>query len=67
MLLLFLFELLLMAQQLVLVYDSRRHFEDLSEGLMRGCIAHFGGGIAIQREVLGDGDHRKERFVLTRP
>lgn len=55
------------SQQLVLVYDSRRHFEDLAEGLMRGCIAHFGGGIAIQREVLGDGDHRKERFVLTRP
>jgi len=54
------------AQRLVLVYDSRRHFEDLAEGLMRGCIAHFGGGIAVAREVVGNGDARRERFVLTR-
>ena len=54
------------AQRLVLVYDSRRHFEDLAEGLMRGCVAHFGGGIAVAREMLGDGDARRERFVLTR-
>ncbi len=54
------------AQRLVLIYDSRRHFEDLAEGLMQGCVAHFGGNIAITREVLGDGDQRKERFVLSR-
>lgn len=53
-------------QQLTLLYDSRRHFEDLAEGLMRGCIAYFGGGIAIARSVVGDGESRKERFVLTR-
>ena len=53
-------------QELVLLYDSRRHFEDLAEGLMRGCIAHFGGNIAIRREVLGEGEARKERFILTR-
>ena len=52
--------------QLVLLYDSRRHFEDLAEGLMRGCIAHFGGGITIERSVVGDGEMRKERFVLNR-
>jgi len=52
--------------KLVLVYDSRRHFEDLAEGLMRGCVKHFGGGITIAREVLGDGDARRERFTLTR-
>jgi len=54
------------AARLVLVYDSRRHFEDLADGLMRGCVAHFGGGIAIARETLGEGDSRRERFVLTR-
>jgi len=54
------------AQRLVLVYDSRRHFEDLADGLMHGCIAHFGGGISIARETLGEGDARRERFILTR-
>jgi hypothetical protein len=53
------------AARLVLVYDSRRHFEDLADGMMRGCVAHFGGGIAIARETLGEGDSRRERFVLT--
>jgi hypothetical protein len=53
-------------RELVLIYDSRRHFEDLAEGLMRGCVSHFGGGISIKREILGDGDNRKERFILTR-
>lgn len=54
-------------KELVLIYDSRRHFEDLAEGLMRGCVAHFGNEVDIRREVLGDGDSRKERFILTRP
>jgi hypothetical protein len=54
-------------KELIVIYDSRRHFEDLADGLMRGCIAHFGGNIAIRRETLGAGDARKERFVLTRP
>ncbi len=53
-------------KRLVLLYDSRRHFEDLAEGLMRGCVAHFGGGISIARETVGDGDLRCERFTLTR-
>ena len=54
------------AQRLVLVYESGRHFEDLAEGLMRGCIAHFGGGVEIRREALGEGAQRCERFILTR-
>lgn len=53
-------------RELVLLYQSGRHFEDLAEGLMRGCIAHFGGGIAISRTGVGEGDARSERFVLTR-
>ena len=54
------------AHTLVLLYDSRRHFEDLADGLMRGCIAHFGGGITFTREPVGDGASRKERFTLSR-
>lgn len=53
-------------QELVLIYDSRRHFEDLAEGLMNGCVAYFGGNITIGREVIGEGNTRKERFILTR-
>ena len=54
------------AQQLRLIYDSKRHFEDLAEGLILGCIAHFGQSIALQREVCNNGDQRLERFILTR-
>ena len=52
--------------ELVLVYASSRHFEDLAEGLLRGCSAHYGERIEIQRERIGDGDARSERFILTR-
>ena len=52
--------------ELVLVYRSRRHFEDLADGLIQGCIDHFGGGIQVSRTTLGEGDSRAERFVLTR-
>lgn len=54
-------------RELVLVYESGRHFEDLAEGLMRGCVAHFGGGVNIGRERLGSGKTSQERFILTRP
>ncbi|MBH9552330.1 heme NO-binding domain-containing protein [Inhella gelatinilytica] len=51
-------------QRLVLDYESSRHFEDLAEGLMRGCVAHFGGGIQVHREAVAPA-HRV-RFVLER-
>ncbi len=54
------------AHELVLVYESSRHFEDLAEGLMRGCVAHFGGGVGIRRERVDAGDSGRERFILTR-
>ena len=53
------------AKKLVLLYKSSRHFEDLAEGLILGCIAHFGQNISIQRETVGDGEFRYERFSLT--
>ena len=54
------------AQELRLLYKSKRHFEDLAEGLILGCIAHFGQAIAMRREAFGEGEQRKERFILTR-
>lgn len=53
-------------RKLVLNYDSRRHFEDLAEGLMRGCFAHFGQAVHLARETVGTGEGRRERFILTR-
>lgn len=54
------------AKRLVLRYSSGRHFEDLAEGLIRGCCQHFGEAITLQRETLDTGDARQERFTLTR-
>ena len=52
------------ARELVLLYHSPRHFEDLAEGLMWGCVAHFGESIRITREAANDGS--SQRFRLTR-
>lgn len=52
--------------QLVLVYQSARHFEDLAEGLIEGCICHFKESITCERQTIGSGDSRSERFTLRR-
>ncbi|NNC89191.1 MAG: heme NO-binding domain-containing protein [Akkermansiaceae bacterium] len=49
--------------QLEMIYDSMRHFEDLCEGLIAGCLKHFGARAGIARETLADG---REKFVITR-
>jgi hypothetical protein len=51
------------ASKLELVYRSNRPLADLAEGLIRGCIAHFGRPISVHREDL-DADGREARFVL---
>ena len=52
---------------LQLRYESNRHLGDLAEGLIRGCIRHYGESIALHREALaGHGGRALERFVLTR-
>ncbi|MEC0227984.1 heme NO-binding domain-containing protein [Paenibacillus alba] len=48
---------------LMMTYQSSRPFADLAEGLIIGCIAHYGEKIDIQRENLSDGS--SARFVLT--
>ncbi len=43
-------------KELVLVYHSARHFGDLAEGLMQGCVAHFQESIQITRQDLKSDD-----------
>ena len=52
--------------QLILVYESSRHFEDLAEGLIHGCIKYFGESISVVREAIQIDNHPQERFILTR-
>lgn len=47
--------------QLEMIYDSSRHFEDLCEGLIAGCLKSFGTPATIARETLPDG---REKFVI---
>ncbi|MCP3664664.1 MAG: hypothetical protein GY696_19600 [Gammaproteobacteria bacterium] len=51
---------------MLMIYKSRRALGDLAEGLMRGCIEHFGDSITIQREDMPPGDGTAVRFLLTR-
>ena len=49
-----------------LTYRSARPFADVAEGLIRGCIAHYGEEIRLRR--IEDGDHINTHavFELTR-
>lgn len=49
------------APQLLMTYHSSRHLEDLAEGLIRGCLDHFGARAGISRETSGGAP----RFVIT--
>jgi hypothetical protein len=53
------------ADAMILDYSSRRPFADLAEGLLEGCIVHFGGGIALARQDRPHPDVQA-RFTLTR-
>ena len=53
------------AGQLELLYRSSRPLADLAEGLIQGCVAHFGERIAVRRQDLGDpADGDAARFTL---
>jgi len=49
--------------RMVLTYRSSRPFADLAEGLIRGCVKHFGEALDIVREDLA-ADGTASRFVL---
>jgi hypothetical protein len=44
-------------------YESSRPFADLAEGLIQGCLEHFGESYAIERENLVE-DGSVARFIL---
>ena len=45
---------------------SETPFSHLAQGMIEGCIAHFGGGEVLQHEPMPDLAGAKARFVLTR-
>ncbi len=51
--------------ELVLIYQSKRPFADLCEGLIQQCVTHFNENIDISRENLSD-DGTHARFTLLR-
>jgi hypothetical protein len=52
--------------RLVVTYRSTRPFAALAEGLIRGCVVHYGESIEVETEDLSDGAGTAARFVLTR-
>ena len=52
--------------QLTLIYQSSRPFASVAEGLIDGCIAHFGESIEVQKEDLSNGGGTAMRFELHR-
>lgn len=52
--------------RMILIYRSQRPFADFAEGLLRGCIGHFGERIALTREDLACESGAHARFSLVR-
>lgn len=50
--------------RLEMVYRSQREMADLAEGLIRGCVRHFGETIELHREDLPATGEQAVRFVL---
>lgn len=54
---------LLSEKHLQMIYRSERGFADFAEGLILGCIQHFGESMEIQRENL-DPKMREVKFLI---
>lgn len=52
---------------LEMTYQSKRPFATLAEGLIKGCIAHYGEPIDMEIEDLSNGEGTAARFTLTEP
>jgi len=50
--------------RLELVYHSELPLADLAEGLVRGCIAHFGDDVRVTRTDPPGAESRRAKFVL---
>ncbi|MBD0383615.1 heme NO-binding domain-containing protein [Paenibacillus sedimenti] len=51
---------------LEMTYRSSRPFADLAEGLIQGCIRHYGESIDVKREDLSESSGTAARFILTK-
>jgi len=51
-------------QRLEMTYESKRPFAPVAEGLIKGCIAHFGEDISLRSEDLSDGANTHVRFIM---
>jgi heme-NO-binding protein len=51
--------------QLVMTYKSSRPFADLAEGLIRGCIEHYGEDIELTSQDLSGAQRKHVCFILT--
>jgi hypothetical protein len=51
--------------KMTLTYFSEHPFADLAQGLIEGCLAHFGENISLQREPAPNKSGAQARFVLT--
>ncbi|MCU7938092.1 MAG: heme NO-binding domain-containing protein [gamma proteobacterium symbiont of Bathyaustriella thionipta] len=51
-------------EQMIMTYHSTRPFGDLAQGLIEGCIAHFGENIRLEREELSTEKGFSTRFIL---
>jgi hypothetical protein len=49
-----------------MTYRSPRPFTDFAEGLIMGCIKHFGERINVEREDLPTENGAAARFMLSR-
>lgn len=50
--------------ELEVLYHSSRHLGDVAEGLIRGCVIHFGEAIDIERNDQTNGGDAKVQFIL---
>ena len=48
-----------------MTYRSTRPFASLAEGLIRGCIAHYGAHVDVETVDLSEGKRTSVRFLLT--
>ena len=51
---------------LVMIYESKRPFAALAEGLIRGCIEHYGEHISLAQQDLSEPGLTRVRFDLAR-
>jgi hypothetical protein len=52
--------------RMTMEYRSVRPFMHLAQGLIDGCVAHYGNGVRVEMTDLSDGAGNHARFVLTR-